>query len=702
MKSQLYPLQGDTLSAAANLLRSKDYTGAIQLAKGAPAGGPRDFIAGMASYRAKEWQEASNNLQAAAKSLTILGDYALYYQAQSLNALKKYDEALIPLLELQKQYPDTPMKRQALILTADIYYTQQNLKAAISAYQKFIEIYPSGSDSLNAQYRIALSREALGEPATAVKILRNLWLTNPASSQAAAAADDLKRLGAAGYPPDTYTPEELYRRASALFDQKKFSQAAAALKAVPRDGLSRNFIDRLDLKQGQAVYRSRNYQDAEPIFAKVVSTTKDAAHAAEATYWVARCLDKSERHDEAVKTFLLVAEKWPKANEADNALLEAALIKKSEQQWAEVLAMTQRLLKEYPDSSLKKQVWWEAGWSGYKAGELQTAAFYFGKLAECDTNRDRALYWLARVKAANGDAKGAQTAYSSLQRDFPLSYYSLAKLPAEDGSNTGSVDNPRLARISGDTLDNLPLTANNDRAKALITFGLFDEARKELSTLKSKTSDTTKLLGIARLYLEMDDFNGAYNLVGKDPGRFSAKDLRQSLALQFPLPFRETAVKHAGANNLPIPLVYAVIKAESSFSPSAVSPAGAVGLMQLMPATAAMLEGAGKKSFPSERLKEPELNISYGSRHMKDLVAEYHDNIVAVIASYNAGGGTVNRWLRSFGTLPTDEFIEQIPYGETRDYVKKVITTAAIYARIYGMNLNSTKLPLPAKPTIIP
>jgi soluble lytic murein transglycosylase len=123
--------------------------------------------------------------------------------------------------------------------------------------------------------------------------------------------------------------------------------------------------------------------------------------------------------------------------------------------------------------------------------------------------------------------------------------------------------------------------------------------------------------------------------------------------------------------------------------------------MQLMPATAAMVEGAGRKSLPVERLKEPELNITFGTRHMKDLLSEYNGNLIAVIASYNAGGNTVNRWLKSFGTLPQDEFTEQIPYGETRDYVKKVIATTAVYSRLYGFNLNGTALPLPVKPAQI-
>jgi soluble lytic murein transglycosylase len=450
---------------------------------------------------------------------------------------------------------------------------------------------------------MARCREALGEQGAAVKIFRNLWLTNPSSPLAATAEEDLKRLSTSGPQPAPYTTDELMRRGSTLFDLKKFAQSVTAFKSVPRDGQSRDFLDRLDLRNGQALYRNRNYRDAETLFSKIASTTKEPAHAAEATYWTARCMDRNDRHDEAVKTFLQVVEKWPKANESDNSLLEAALIKKSELRWTDALALVQRLLKEYPDTSLKKQGWWEGGWCAYKAGEMQIAGNFFGKLSESDAGRDRALYWLSRVKAASGDEKAAQSAYSSLLREFPMSFYSLAATQAENSSEAG-VMNSTLPKIDRETLDTLPLPSNNERVRALITLGLYEEAKKELASVKIKPNEQTKLLGVARLYLEMDDFNGAFNLVRRDPLRSAAKDQNQTLALLFPLPFRDTASKHADYNSLPLPLVFAIIRAESSFSPTAVSPAGAVGLMQLMPSTAAMIEGAGRKSLPTDKLTQ--------------------------------------------------------------------------------------------------
>jgi soluble lytic murein transglycosylase len=151
----------------------------------------------------------------------------------------------------------------------------------------------------------------------------------------------------------------------------------------------------------------------------------------------------------------------------------------------------------------------------------------------------------------------------------------------------------------------------------------------------------------------------------------------------YPRAFGDLVIKYSARAGIEPSLAYAVMRAESSYSPAATSPVGARGLMQLMPQTAAQIMHE-KKTDP-EKLYDPELNIKLGTRHLRDLMDLNADNLTAVIASYNAGGTNVNRWLKTFANLNNEEFIESIPFGETRDYVKKVLTTAALYRRLYGI-----------------
>lgn len=690
MKSQLYPLSSDTLSAAASRLRARDFEAAIRYAESSPASGARDFITGMAAYRSSNWMLAATSLSSAAKRFDLLADYALLYQAQALKNLERPDDALAALTALQKHYPGSTLQRQAMLMNADICYEKKDYPSAATTFQQYIEKYPSGSDAINAQFRLALCKEASGDTSTAVKLLRNLWLANPSSPLASRAEEELKRIQNSGTIIPPYTTDELFRRASTLFDLKKFSQAAADLKNLSRAGQSSEALERLELKTGQALYRARKYREAEQHLSAILNKPLSQAHAAEATYWLARTRDRCERHDEAIEAFLKIPVRWPSSAEADNALFEAALIRKSQKRWADVKALSEQMLGSYPSSALKTQAWWEAGWSSYQQKDWESATKYFRKLADSDTGRDRALYWLSRSQSASGDKGAAESTFAKLQREYPLSYYSVGTVP------DNAKDEPLLPSVTPDTLDSLPLPSNFERTRALISFGMFEEARRELSSSKGKNGNLSRLLGIARLYLEMDDFNGAYNLIGRESPPLATKEGRQVLALKYPLPFRDLVMKSAEASKVSPQIVYAVIRSESSFSPSAVSPAGAVGLMQLMPATAGQMEG--KSTVSKERLTDPKLNISYGVRHFRDMLVQYDGDMISTVASYNAGGSAVDRWKKQFGTMPPAEFIEQIPYGETREYVKKVLAASAIYSRLYGLTPDAGPLPLPPRP----
>ena len=104
-----------------------------------------------------------------------------------------------------------------------------------------------------------------------------------------------------------------------------------------------------------------------------------------------------------------------------------------------------------------------------------------------------------------------------------------------------------------------------------------------------------------------------------------------------------------------------------------------------MPATAATMATGTKKEFNAATLTNPETNIGYGVKHLRDLLALYKGNQFLAIAAYNAGAGNVNRWRKAFGEKSRDEFIENIPFCETREYVKKVLSSAGIYSRLYKL-----------------
>jgi len=153
----------------------------------------------------------------------------------------------------------------------------------------------------------------------------------------------------------------------------------------------------------------------------------------------------------------------------------------------------------------------------------------------------------------------------------------------------------------------------------------------------------------------------------------------------YPSAYDPVVERYASISGVDPLLVWSVMKNESTFRPQVISPAGAVGLMQLMPTTAQRLAGdAGVSGHSRDDLYDPATNIAYGVTYLGKLSRMFDGNAVAMIASYNAGEEAVGRWLANSRAADIEGWIEQIPYDETNLYVKKVLTSYWTYQRLYG------------------
>ena len=176
-----------------------------------------------------------------------------------------------------------------------------------------------------------------------------------------------------------------------------------------------------------------------------------------------------------------------------------------------------------------------------------------------------------------------------------------------------------------------------------------------------------------------------FSLMGYVGGYFAAsglsKDLRDTLYPNAYLPEVESKINRLSMN----PYIYlALIRQESAFDPNATSSANAIGLMQLLPSTASeVARSTNTKILDKEMLKNPTINISLGIDYFKRLLNQFDSNIVHALASYNAGPKKVKEWLIFRPKLNDMEFIESIPYNETRDYVKKVLRNFYLYSAFY-------------------
>ncbi|MCB0393345.1 MAG: lytic transglycosylase domain-containing protein, partial [Bdellovibrionales bacterium] len=168
--------------------------------------------------------------------------------------------------------------------------------------------------------------------------------------------------------------------------------------------------------------------------------------------------------------------------------------------------------------------------------------------------------------------------------------------------------------------------------------------------------------------------------------------LRKIWEFTYPRAYQKSVETFASSFGIPKELVWSIMRTESHYRFDARSPVGALGLMQIMPYTGARIAKLLKMpGFETEHLLEPDMNVRLGARYLSRLSEKFDSNLPLIAAAYNAGPHRVDRWLKAFGHLDMDEFIEHIPYLQTREYVKKVTENFYIYKSIYSDSAKETK-----------
>lgn len=324
----------------------------------------------------------------------------------------------------------------------------------------------------------------------------------------------------------------------------------------------------------------------------------------------------------------------------------------------------------------------------YQEGKYSSAikAFYrFLDEFPRSTHRYRARYWMAQGLSQDQQHEKAQRAYEELLSDAPLTYYGLlASLASGRSAETLIAANFPNA-VSTDPFLLPQEVYRLKRAERLISEGATAMAEQELREFRSRDHLSNQfLIYLATLHTESGNHAGAFHILGDLIQRNGGELVYNSYGLRliFPTAYYDEIQKAAQDQKLDPILVLSLIKQESAFQAEAGSTVGASGLMQLMPATAVETEPGVRRVD----LLEPAINIRVGTKYLKKMLDKYNGNIVFALAAYNAGPGALDRWIRDGrskrGML---DFIELIPYKETREYVGSIVKNYYWYSkRILG------------------
>jgi len=421
------------------------------------------------------------------------------------------------------------------------------------------------------------------------------------------------------------------------------------------------------------LFRLRRYPEAAKAYAEL---PQDAEVQIEKARSYARSGDVSL----AIREVERIGEQVRSAH-APRANLLAGLLAEGEDEHERAEAFFEKVLLGR-SKTVAAAAGWRLGWSRYRAKRYAEAIEYFDRLIADDDSpsTQRARYWRARALDQSAEA-GADDEYRALVAEYPLSYYGFraaARVRPVAGPDPEPID-PGSRQIAERDLM---------RARILLEAGMLEETRAELELLYPRARGLADRLDLAQLYADSGDFYRPELLMVEGySARLDQLPAPENLEVwwhAWPTPFIDLfrEVAESGIRVEP-GLVYAVMREESGYRPEVVSISGARGLLQIMPETGKQLAlRESLEAFSPDDLFIPSVNIRLGSAYLEQLMGRFDGRKSAVIASYNAGPTAVEGWLAA-GPLEDDEWVEAIPYDQTREYVKRVLRSLHVYRALY-------------------
>lgn len=576
---------------------------------------------------------------------------------------------------------------------------EQHLRAALDRASG-----PMRADLERALADLLAARDDDAARAEAIVLLRWIEARNPGSRRGREARvridallvtlpDELRRTLAEP------TIEQQLVRAEVLaaqMDHRGAEDAFAAAAARLRDDVARRCEAKLG--QGRAMYRRRARREASALLDRLADECRDQPEVRAWSRWyAAKSYSGLHLLDEALAQYDRLAEEMPEHRLADDALVAASRIAMERGDEEGARTRLRRVVESMPEADMRGEARFLLAWQARRAGRFEEAlAQLDASIAEgtgetTEDVRGRAAYWKARVLEALGRGDESASAYASIVGVLPLSYYgqlSIARLAVSDPVRAAALlpppeREPSPLRFPWRAELDSPASA---RAIALLRAGEVGLAERELAHAGLMAAGApTEALWVAAALLDRAGAHAhACELVRRRLHGLllATPPTGRGLALwriAYPLAFHPAIEDAASQAGVPPCFVRAIAREESSFRPEAISVAHAYGLLQLIRPTAERI--ARPLGLPSDpaALRRPEVNLNIGVHYLATLIRRYDPNPALVPAAYNAGEGAVDRWLRERADRALDEFIEEIPYEETRRYARRVLQSWGIY-----------------------
>jgi soluble lytic murein transglycosylase len=644
---------------------------------------------------------------------TVLEAEAILIRLDALAALGKFAEVERESAAFLDRFPNGPRRAEAMFQRGQAMERLDRPVAEVAAvYRKIWSEAPLEAWARRAEDRLS----DLGKQQAAVR---------PASAKLAPppTGGDLTRP----------TADEWLTRAMILFDRNQNEAAEAAFGSTlsvaattQPGGGDPELRCKAEFHRAQSVFKQRERTRAVPLFAQAQAACKQAGDKdlfIKSLYQGARSLNMAGKKDEALKLYAALEQEGPEHSYADDARLRAAEIHRDEERLTEAAAMLAEVPQRYPNGDQLGEALWRLALQAIREQKWPEAHKWLDENLKRIPREDiwyaegRALYWKGRVYAQQGMRKEAQEFYTRAVKEYPLSVYAFLGLERlrESAPEARRALVARLRaglRPPGQTGGPADLktwqfkprpvfgTPEWKRAVELARLGFGSDARRELARLgfsAPESRDAARKAGdpdderqdvywITAVLLDRGRSWAAAHAIPRYTlteyrAQYPAGREAAEWRLAFPRAFPEFVVPQSKSNRVPEALQWAIMREESAFNPRIESIANALGLTQMLVKTARRFS---ERSVSRDTLLDPGKNVELGSKYLSFLLDRYSGMPPLTIASYNAGEGAVDRWLRDNGEMQLDEFLETIDYDETRNYTKRVLSSFLTYAWLYN------------------
>jgi soluble lytic murein transglycosylase len=634
----------------------------------------------------KRYTDAQTALRQAKQAGVDLADFADFLGAQACHAAGDDAAAETLLHGFMERYPDSIFDDQVPELEADVLLAQNNPTGALKVLQQAAGL--AAEDRPGYQLAMGQAQFALGQKDAAQGVFKRLLLDHPLSPEGQQARARLTQMGA----ESTLTEQELSSLADAYYKGSRYVDAAEQYRALMRiPGLSEKDRNAFAVSAAACDWKLKRLT---PAMVQELADTDDDSGARRLYLLMELARDRDDTADQQ-RIVDQMETRFQRSQCLAEALFSSGNMYLLKRDYPHAVQYYKYLADHFPEGKNAAAAHWRAGWLSYRQRLYSDAASLFEdqiRLYPSATETAAALYWQARLYELV-DHKPAMAAanYRAIVRTYQHFFYAqMARARLAQLGDTKPVPAPQLDHIQPlpqpKLVDTFPADSPQlAKARLLANAGLNEYIAEQIAA--DPNSESWSALAEAQIYASFGEtFRAMRSLKRAMPYAASASIESIPLAywrILFPEPYWETIKAESAKNNLDPYLVASLIRQESEFNPSVISYANAWGLMQLLPSVGKqMAREEGMTHFQTFQLLDPETNIRLGTRYLRQMLDQLGGVPEYALAAYNAGANRVTDWQSAGPYQGMDEFVESIPFTQTREYVQAILRNIETYKAI--------------------